>query len=187
MKGLIETMRLQSALQRNGDAASRVGIVASYDPNDYAVRVRLMPEDVLTGWMPVMAAWVGNGWGMFAPPTPGDLVDVRFIEGDLNAGMAYLRFFNDQARPLSVPSGEFWLVHKLGAFFKLTNDGKATFDDGHGAHVTLNGDGTISSAGTWTHTGQFTATTDVIGGGKSLKTHTHGGVQTGTGNTGAPN
>lgn len=32
-----------------------------------------------------------------------------------------------------------------------------------------------------------TATTDVVGGGKHLKTHTHSGVQTGSGNTGAPN
>ena len=36
-------------------------------------------------------------------------------------------------------------------------------------------------------TGTMTADTDVIGGGKSLKTHTHNGVQTGGGNTGAPN
>lgn len=32
-----------------------------------------------------------------------------------------------------------------------------------------------------------TATTDVVGGGKSLKSHTHSGVQTGGGNTGPPN
>lgn len=35
--------------------------------------------------------------------------------------------------------------------------------------------------------GTLTAATDVMGGGKSLKTHTHGGVQPGVGNTGAPN
>jgi hypothetical protein len=33
----------------------------------------------------------------------------------------------------------------------------------------------------------LTATTDVIGAGKSLKNHTHGGVQTGGGNTAPPN
>ena len=33
----------------------------------------------------------------------------------------------------------------------------------------------------------LTAVTDVIGGGKSLKTHTHGGVQPGGGNTTPPN
>ena len=34
--------------------------------------------------------------------------------------------------------------------------------------------------------GTLTATTDVIGGGKSLKTHIHSGVTAGTSNTGAP-
>lgn len=35
--------------------------------------------------------------------------------------------------------------------------------------------------------GPLTVTNDVTAGGKSLKTHTHGGVQTGSGNTGQPN
>lgn len=42
-------------------------------------------------------------------------------------------------------------------------------------------------SGSMTASGTITGTTDVIGGGKSLKTHTHGGVTTGSGNTGAPN
>ncbi len=36
-------------------------------------------------------------------------------------------------------------------------------------------------------TGSMDVTDDVVGGGVSLKSHTHGGVQTGPGNTGAPN
>lgn len=36
-------------------------------------------------------------------------------------------------------------------------------------------------------TGTVTASTDVVGGGKHLKTHTHSGVTTGSGSTGAPN
>jgi hypothetical protein len=44
----------------------------------------------------------------------------------------------------------------------------------------------INSAGEWTHTGRLTASTDVVGGGKSLKTHVHGGVAPGGSNTGAP-
>ena len=38
-----------------------------------------------------------------------------------------------------------------------------------------------------TTTGTITGTTNVIGGGKSLATHTHGGVDTGGGNTAPPN
>ena len=44
----------------------------------------------------------------------------------------------------------------------------------------------INSTGEWTHTGKLTASVDVIGGGKSLKTHVHSGVATGGSNTGAP-
>lgn len=36
-------------------------------------------------------------------------------------------------------------------------------------------------------TGNLTASVDVVGGSVSLKEHTHGGVQTGGGNTGVPN
>jgi hypothetical protein len=44
----------------------------------------------------------------------------------------------------------------------------------------------INSTGEWTHTGKLTASTDVVGGGKSLKTHVHGGVTPGGGTTGVP-
>lgn len=45
---------------------------------------------------------------------------------------------------------------------------------------TANFTGNVNVAGT------LTATTDVIGGGKSLKSHAHSGVTVGTSNTGAP-
>ncbi|ECF1874404.1 translation initiation factor IF-2, partial [Salmonella enterica subsp. enterica serovar Javiana] len=62
--------------------------------------------------------------------------------------------------------------------------------------ITLNGDVTINGnlsqgmgegGGSATMLGPVTVTNDVTAGGKSLMTHTHGGVQTGGGNTGAPN
>jgi hypothetical protein len=50
--------------------------------------------------------------------------------------------------------------------------------------VTING--TLAQTGNQTVTGTLTATVDVVGGGKSLKTHTHTGVTTGSGTSGAP-
>lgn len=41
--------------------------------------------------------------------------------------------------------------------------------------------------GDMTVAGTITATVDVVGGGKSLKTHTHGGVTAGAASTGQPN
>lgn len=153
---------------------------------------------------------------MFCAPNLGDLVEVQFQEGDYDAPISCMRFFTDTNRPLKVPAGEFWLVHATGSMLKLTADGKVTLNSNTDLNVTVGGNfnatvtgnvvanvsgnlnaavtGTItSSAGQWNHsgnmtvTGTLTGTTDVVGGGKSLKTHTHSGVTTGAGNTGVPN
>lgn len=46
--------------------------------------------------------------------------------------------------------------------------------------------GNLSITGNVTASGTITGTTDVVGGGKSLKTHVHSGVTAGGANTGAP-
>lgn len=197
MKQIMNAVRLQVQRAMASIVSSRVGSITSYDPNTYTVVVQLQPDDIITGWLPIASPWIGNGWGMFAAPNIGDMVAVEYINGDLQSGMIVGRYYNQQSRPLPVPSGEFWLVHKLLQSIKLTNDGKLAITDGHGATVTLNGDGTITSAAnSWTHTGDLavtgnvnvsktlTATTDVVGGGKSLKTHIHPDPQ--GGNTGPP-
>lgn len=159
-------------------SVTRRAIVDGYDPANYAIRVRLQPEDILTDWIALQSPWVGNGWGLFAPPSIGDEIEITYSETDGGVGSAGWRVFNDEDRPLTVQSGEFWLVHETGTAFKLTNDGAATIEDAHGAMIRVKGNGTIESAGNWTHSGTFTAN------GISLTTHTHSGVQTGTGNSG---
>jgi phage baseplate assembly protein V len=198
--------------QSNQTATMRVGTVTSYDPSNYSVKVALQPEGALTGWLPLVSPWTGGGWGMFSPPTIGDQIEVQYHDGDFDAGVACQRFFNDKNRPLPVPSGEFWLVHKLGALLKLSNDGKVTITDKAGSTVVLNGDGTgtatfaggltvnantqlngnLNVSGNVGAGGTVTApnvvgTTNVTFGGKSGVAHTHSGVQTGPGNTGVPN
>ena len=44
----------------------------------------------------------------------------------------------------------------------------------------------IESSGTWNHTGTITASGDITAVGTSVHTHKHGGVQTGSGQTGTP-
>jgi phage baseplate assembly protein V len=158
----------------------RVGTIVSFDPNTYSCKVMLQPENVLSGWIPILSPWVGKEWGLFAPPGAGVAVAIIPREGELDAAMILPGFFNDEERPLSVEQGEFWLVHESGASFKLTNDGKLAVNDGNGASVTLNGDGTVSSTGTWNHTGDFNATGNVSDSVRSMaadrltyNTHTH--------------
>lgn len=157
-----------------GRASTRIGLVSAYDPNRYAVKVRFPPDDVETGWIPLRALQVGDGFGIYAAPNIGDQITVEFQDGAQDAGVAGGTLFNDEDVPLPVPAGEVWLVHKLGASWKLTNDGKATFSDGNGATVALNGDGTISSTGTWTHNGNVAFNGQVTANGHRIdETHKH--------------
>lgn len=101
----------------------RAGVVTNYDPARHSARVMLQPEGIMTGYLPVVEPWVGNGWGMFAPPSPGQVVNVHFHQGGKEAGYIVGGFYSAKTKPLSVPAGEFWLVHKSGSFLKFHNDG----------------------------------------------------------------
>ncbi|MCE9565854.1 MAG: phage baseplate assembly protein V [Planctomycetes bacterium] len=192
--------RLQNVMRREGERAAsqraltRMATVTSYDPNSYAAKVVIQPEGHETGFIPVATPWVGSGWGMFCPPSPGDVVDVHFQEGGKLAAYVSLRFYGDAAQPLGVPSGEFWLVHQSGSFLKFKNDGT----------VLVNGAGDINvTAPNLNLTGNLNVTGDIVAGGDisdldgasgtvaHIRTvydsHTHSGVQTGGGTTATPN
>ncbi len=250
MGPLQNAMRLQALRATSDQAAARVGIISSYEPATFSVRVKLQPEGFITGWLPLCSPWIGNAWGMFAAPSIGDMVTVHFFGDALESGFVEGRLYNDVDRAVAVPSGEFWLIHKSGSFLKFTNDGNvsirsqadlvATVGGNLNATVTGNVSATVSGNVTASVTGSVTATAgsatvnatttvngnttingnlavngtttlkgpitqaaggtgtaasligpltvtnDVTGGGKSLQTHVHGGVTTGTGNTGAP-
>lgn len=161
MQRLMNSMRAQAELAQSGRARVRVGLVSSYDPANYCAKVRLMPEDVETGWLPVTSPWAGNGWGMFAPPTPGDMVEVQFQEDSIEAGFVVGRFYSDSDRPLPAPSGEFWLVHQSGSLLKFHNGGT----------VELVAAGTLtSSAPQWNHTGPVHITGDTTVTGNIVAT-----------------
>jgi phage baseplate assembly protein gpV len=123
MDGLLNAMRLQAMMEGAGKVSMVMATVSSYDADNFCAKVLLQPEGIETGWLPIASPWVGNGWGMFAAPSPGDVVTVNFQEDDTNAGIISLRLFTDSARPLSVPAGDFWLVHKSGSMLKFHGDG----------------------------------------------------------------
>ncbi|HQT43872.1 MAG TPA: phage baseplate assembly protein V [Halothiobacillus sp.] len=148
----------------------RFGVVSSVNPADHTARVFIQPGDannpngILSGWLPIASQWIGNGWGMVCPPSPGDQVFLTSQEGDSDNYVIIGRVYAAQGgiTPPPAPSGEFWLVHKTGSFIKLLNNGD------------------IASSGNWTHTGSITATGDVIGNGISLDNHTHTSESPGT-------
>lgn len=121
--------RLANAIK--GHAASldqstgqiKFGTITSVNFQNSTARVLIQPESVLSGWLPVLSQWVGNGWGMVCLPNPGDQVLLVPQEGDIEQGVIIGRSFSDKQMPPVAPGGEFWLVHETGSFLKLCNDG----------------------------------------------------------------
>ena len=123
MDRFLNVLKAQAASLDRLLGQPRFGVVASVDPARYAARVLLQPEGVLTGWLPVLSAWAGAGWGMVCLPAPGDQVLVVPQEGDAEHGVIVGANYSDAARAPAAPAGELWLVHSSGAALHLCNDG----------------------------------------------------------------
>lgn len=175
---------------------TKYGQISAYNPNDYTVKVILMPTMEETGFVPLSAPWVGSNFGAVFGPAIGDSVRLDFVDGRIEACLVGGRFFNNSARPPVVQSGQAAIVDSKGSYVKLNNDGTVTINATttmtfsavnvnvnastqcaiNSPNIILNGpieQGQGSNAGNASMGGTLTVTTDVIGGGKSLKTHTH--------------
>lgn len=134
MRRLLNQMKIQASLQ-NDFANPTLGIICSYDPDSYSCRVQLFPADPVTGepaaisgWMPVSTIWIGNQWGLFCPPSIGDLVEIDFKDGDFEDGYCAWRYYTDDNRPVHAESGVFYIIHKSGSSLKFENNGKVTLN-----------------------------------------------------------
>ena len=123
MDQLLNALKAHSGAQDATAGQPRFGVVSSVDPKTGTARVQLQPEDVLTGWLPILSPWVGAGWGMSCPPAPGDQVLVLPQEGDAEHGMIVARAWSQNAAMPQTPVGELWLTHRSGSFIRLLNDG----------------------------------------------------------------
>ena len=175
MDAFLNMIKAQASALDQGTGQPRLGIVSSVDPSGYTARVMLQPEGVLSGWLPVLSSWIGAGWGLACPPSPGDQVLVLAQEGDAEHGIIAGRLWSATQPPPAAPSGELWLVHKSGSFLKLTNDGLVS---GNAKTWVLTGDVHV--------TGSVVVSGDVVAGGISLDSHRHGGVKAGSDDTQGP-
>ncbi len=123
METIFEAIRMQAELAHRRSAQPRIGIVTSSDHQTATARVLLQPEGVMTGWLPVLTAWTGSGWGMACPPSTGDQVLIIFQEGDVEHGIILGCLYSNAVRPPEARHGEFTLRHRSGSAIRLLNSG----------------------------------------------------------------
>ena len=168
-EGLLNLMRREASKVLDGLAKTELAAVTSYNPATYSVKVLIGSSEIESGWLPLGTVMAGPGYGVFMPPFPGDLVDVHFVEGDLQNGYSAMRFFQKGwVGANKAVSGDMWFINKAGVELKLNHDGtveiaepggKKLVIDAAGAHVTGNlavtGNETVS--GTLAVTGALTS------------------------------
>lgn len=173
MDDFLNRIKAHATAIDQGQGQPRLGVVSSVDAATYTARVLLQPEGVLTGWLPILAPWIGAGWGLACPPGIGDQVMVLPQEGEAEHGVIIGRLWSETQAAPGAPVGEMWLIHQSGSCLKLHNDGSV---EGKATQWNLSGDLHV--------TGQVLATGDVVAGSVSLQRHVHGGVQPGGATTG---
>lgn len=136
--------------------------------------------------------WQSGGIQERADKRVHDLSDAFVIPGP-QSQVKKISGISTSAAQLRTDDGAAFVEVATGGDITATTIGNVTIN---APTITLNGDVTINgnlsqgmgaSGGSATMLGPVNVTNDVKAGGKSLTTHTHGGVQTGSGNTSAPN
>jgi len=147
MQRLLNALKAHAAGLDAAFAQPRFGLVSSVDPSTYTARVLFQPEGVLSGWLPILTAWGGSGWGLVCAPTPGQQVLVVAQEGEAEHGIILGAAFSQTNQPPNAPAGEFWLVHASGTFLKLLTDGSIA---GNATQFTLTGNVVLTGNATIT-------------------------------------
>jgi hypothetical protein len=139
---------------------SRVGLVSSYDPKQYAVKVQLQPEGTLTGWIPLTATAIGNQFGIYAAPNIKDQVEVSWQEGDQMTPRVTTRHFSQKAdQPYQeVQAGEYHIIHGTGAVMRFLQDGTVQIGGGQTTKPGQTGQGQSGDYSTGNNQGQASQT-----------------------------
>jgi phage baseplate assembly protein V len=192
----MDAMGALSDQQQNLSNQIRLGTVAELDLAGALCRVQT--GEILTDFLPWLVPAAGKVI-VWSAPSVGEQVVVLSPEGDTTSAVVLRGLYSDafaspsssaDAHAIRFPDGAQVAYdsarHTLGVMLPsggtaiITADGGLTIN----GPLTINGD--VKIAGDATVSGKATASSDVIGGGISLKSHKHGGVTSGSAISGAP-
>lgn len=171
-----------------------VGRIA--DINIPKARVRVRAGDILTGWLPWLTQRAGPDRSWWALGIDEQVL-VLSPSGDITQGVVLPALYQDKFPPPGTALDVHRLIYADGAsleYNRLTHNLVVNLPDGGTtrliipSHLTINAPGgiTIAAAAGVAITGTVEVQGDVIANGISLTQHTHGGVDTGGGNTSPP-
>ena len=172
-----------------GDLA-REGTVVSVNLDHGTARVQFA-EDLTTDDIPWLASRAG-ATRTWSPPTVGEQVFVISPEADATRAIIIGSISSD-TNPHPASDESMLVQYPDGAVIGYNPVSHALIAIlPNGATVRIDADGGLQFKGNMTvdgdirSTGTITAATDVVGAGKSLKSHTHTGVQAGGAFSGPP-
>lgn len=128
----------------SGKYNERYGVVTSYDPKKHAAKVKIKPDDIETGWLPIQAHHVGNGWGVVVGLQVGDQVKISHHGGDFEAGHVVSRVHDDKDKPPKVESGEMLFKHKKAGEVFFDKDHNITWKGANGQVIMTDKKGNTS-------------------------------------------
>jgi hypothetical protein len=149
---LANTMRAHAEAATNRIPRPNMATISSYNASTHAVKVTIQGvgdnDFEETGWIPLGAAGVGNGFGVLSAPNIGDMVMVAFTDGSNSAPKIIGRFFSNVNVPPTVPAGETWIVHKSGSYLKFLTSGVVQLVTQSDLTATVGGNMTANVTGT---------------------------------------
>jgi hypothetical protein len=105
-------------------------VCTAYNPDTHAVKGIIQPHGIESGWVPLAAMHVGNGFGILVGPRvgssdalDGQVFDLHFDGGDPDTLVAHHRHFSTTDKPPRVESGEMLLQHENGNQVFFSQDG----------------------------------------------------------------
>jgi phage baseplate assembly protein V len=164
------------------DGLIRFGTIASVDLAAKRCTVTI-DDDFETPPLRWIAARMGKT-RVWSPPSAGEQVVLLCPGGEIAAAVALTGLIGDD---FDAPSTEPIDLIQFDDGSKLSYDAEASeLVFALAGKLRIEAPDGIEITGDVTVTGKIEASDDVLADGKSLKSHTHGGVQAGGGSTGAP-